>query len=401
MPRSKKLQKEIRTLLALGALMFVLLALPVRSSAGVAISITIAPPVLPVYVQPVCPAEGYIWTPGYWAWGPAGYYWVPGVWVAPPRVGLLWTPGYWGFGSGVYVWHAGYWGPRVGFYGGVHYGFGYTGVGFAGGYWAGNVFRYNTAVTRVNMTVIRNVYVDRTVIRNTTIVNRVSYNGPGGLRAQPTYQERMAMREQRFQPTQAQFAHRQSAGQNRFQFASYNHGRPPVASMDRINGRRYNQQARIANGVSSGQLTPGETRNLERREANTNRQIHSERQANGGRLTPQERQQFNREQNRESRAINQDKRNGAEEHYGNNQVGERRYEQQQRIGQGIRSGQVAPGEAARAENRERNINRQANTERRENNGRLTPGERRQVNREQNHASREIRQEKHNDRNAPK
>ena len=43
------------------------------------ISITIAPPELPVYEQPPLPAPGYIWTPGYWAYGPDGYYWVPGT----------------------------------------------------------------------------------------------------------------------------------------------------------------------------------------------------------------------------------------------------------------------------------------------------------------------------------
>ncbi len=109
-----------------------LLTVPAPSYAGIAISITVAPPVLPVVVQPPCPVEGYIWTPGYWAYGDDGYYWVPGVWVAPPTPGLLWTPGYWGFGGGLYVWHAGYWGPHVGFYGGVNYGFGYFGHGFVG-----------------------------------------------------------------------------------------------------------------------------------------------------------------------------------------------------------------------------------------------------------------------------
>jgi WXXGXW repeat (2 copies) len=48
-------------------------------------------------VQPEIPAPGYIWTPGYWAYGTDGYYWVPGTWVQPPAVGLLWTPGYWGW----------------------------------------------------------------------------------------------------------------------------------------------------------------------------------------------------------------------------------------------------------------------------------------------------------------
>ncbi len=78
---------------------------------SVGVSITVAPPVLPVYVQPPIPAPGYIWTPGYWAYGDAGYYWVPGTWVLPPTVGLLWTPGYWGWSDGVYAFNAGYWGP--------------------------------------------------------------------------------------------------------------------------------------------------------------------------------------------------------------------------------------------------------------------------------------------------
>jgi hypothetical protein len=40
-----------------------------------------APPPLPDYEQPQAPGDGYLWTPGYWAWGGGGYYWVPGGWV--------------------------------------------------------------------------------------------------------------------------------------------------------------------------------------------------------------------------------------------------------------------------------------------------------------------------------
>src|SRR5579862_6679825 len=117
---------------------------------GVGVSIRVGPPALPVYEQPPCPTEGYLWTPGYWAYGPVGYYWVPGTWVIAPYPGALWTPGYWGWSGGVYVWRAGYWGPRVGYYGGINYGFGYTGSGYHGGYWRGNNFYYNQAVTNVN-----------------------------------------------------------------------------------------------------------------------------------------------------------------------------------------------------------------------------------------------------------
>src|SRR5256885_1274651 len=173
-----------------------LAALPVMSDAAVMIgvSVTIAPPALPVYVQPPCPAAGYIWIPGYWAWADDGYYWVPGTWALAPTVGFLWTPGYWGWESGAYLWHGGYWGPHIGFYGGINYGFGYDGVGYEGGYRRGSQFYYNRSVTNISNTNITNVY-NRTVVNNVT-VNRVSFNGgPGGVAARPPNAEPRGVRE--------------------------------------------------------------------------------------------------------------------------------------------------------------------------------------------------------------
>jgi hypothetical protein len=117
------LLKRMGALLPLALLCLVPVSLPAQIGFGVSLSVNIAPPVLPVYVQPPCPTEGYLWTPGYWSWDPDyGYYWVPGTWVEPPQAGLLWTPGYWGYNNGAYGWNAGYWGDTVGFYGGVNYG---------------------------------------------------------------------------------------------------------------------------------------------------------------------------------------------------------------------------------------------------------------------------------------
>lgn len=378
-------------------------ALAPASSAQVAvgISVHIGPPALPVYTQPPCPGDGYLWTPGYWAYGPVGYYWVPGVWVLPPRVGVLWTPGYWGFGGGLYAWHSGYWGPHVGFYGGINYGFGYAGVGFVGGMWAGNVFRYNTAVMNVNTTVVRNVYVNRTVINNTTVVNRTSFNGTGGVVAQPRSEELAAEHEQHFQATSNQISHEQAMSHDRNQLNSFNHGNPSTVAMDRVDGRRYNQQGRIAQGISSGQLTPAETKNLETRETRLNGEIHNERAANGGTLTPGERQQVNRQQNNLSRSIYDDKHNAATEHYGNNEVGQRRYNQQQRIANGVASGQLAPSETAKLEGQQQNINRHVAADRAANGGKLTPQERQNINQRQNSASGKIYNEKHNEKTAPR
>ena len=217
------------------ALAVALLALGVSaaSHAAVAFSVTIAPPVLPVYAQPICPGPGYIWTPGYWAWGPNGYYWVPGTWVIAPYVGALWTPGYWGWANGFYVWHAGYWGPRVGYYGGINYGFGYTGVGFYGGYWRGGVYSYNSAVTNVNVNVVHNTY-NRAVIENSSNVSRVSYNGgAGGINRQPTNEERLAETDRHRAATSVQMQHERLAGNDRGQWASANNGNPGTAATPR------------------------------------------------------------------------------------------------------------------------------------------------------------------------
>lgn len=311
-----------------------LLAAPAASYGAVFISVGFAPPVLPVYTQPICPGDGYLWNPGYWAYGPEGYYWVPGVWVQPPMVGVLWTPPYWGFAGGVYGFHEGYWGPHVGFYGGVNYGFGFGGVGFGGGRWDGGHFAYNTAVNNVNVTNIHNTYVDKTVIVNNNNYSHVSFNGPGGAMARATSQEMQAEHENHVAPTQAQQSHFQAAQANRANFASANGGHPAMAALQRpgqtqgavpargaavtrdgfgnanqVNARQGNQQSRINQGVNSGQLTPGETRNLQNRDTSIKNQAQADRQANGGTLTGQERQQINQRQNNVSQSINNDKRN--------------------------------------------------------------------------------------------
>lgn len=161
-----------------------------------------------------------------------------------------------------------------------------------------------------------------------------------------------------------------------------------------VNQRRENQQDRVANGVQSGQLTAGETKNLEGKEANLNREIRDDRQANGGTLTSQEKQQVNRQQNHLSNQIYNDKHNANTAHYGNNDVGQRRENQQDRIAQGIRSGSLTAGQTAHLENRQQGINQRVAADRQANGGKLTGQEKRQINRAQNHASRNIYKAKH-------
>lgn len=236
---------------------------PSFAQIGVGVVVNVEPPELPVYDQPVCPGDDYIWTPGYWAWDPDvnDYYWVPGTWVEAPEPGFFWTPGYWGWQDTGYVFTAGYWGPVIGFYGGVDYGFGYFGTGFVGGRWDNGHFFYNTAVWNVNTTVIHNTYVDRTVIRETT-VNRVSYNGGrGGITARPTPQEEAAARERHVGPVEAQTRNINAARSNPEFRASQNHGRPTVAATARPGEFKGSGVVAAKEGgtVHTGEARPGNT----------------------------------------------------------------------------------------------------------------------------------------------
>jgi hypothetical protein len=223
--------RTMRTLMIAAAL-----ALPVAmisatpARAEVVISVGFAPPLLPVYAQPLCPGEGYLWTPGYWAYGPDGYFWVPGTWVRPPVIGYLWTPAYWGWGGSAFIFHRGYWGPHIGFYGGINYGFGYGGVGYEGGYWRGNGFYYNRSVNNIRGASVRNVYEHPVAVHNAAF-NHISFNGGnGGIPYRASSEELQAISERHIQPTGEQMQHQNFAAQNRAQFASVNRGRPGVTA---------------------------------------------------------------------------------------------------------------------------------------------------------------------------
>jgi hypothetical protein len=193
------------------------------------VSVSMAPPAMPVYVQPPCPRPDLIWMPGYWHHGFLGYYWVPGAWVPAPYAGALWTPGYWGWTNGLYYWHEGYWGRHIGYYGGVNYGSGYGGVGFAGGEWRGGHFAYNTAVINVDRTVVHTTYINQTIVQQGIVANpnHVSFSGgPGGIHHDPAPEERIAEHEQHVAPTSFQQQHIEAAKADKTSYASANGGHP-------------------------------------------------------------------------------------------------------------------------------------------------------------------------------
>jgi hypothetical protein len=231
--RSMKAANSVRALVLLIAL-FCVPAACFAQAWRVGLAVGIAPPPLPTYEQSPIPGPGYLWTPGYWAYGEDGYYWVPGTWVLAPAPGLLWTPGYWGAAQdGLYVWNAGYWGPRIGFYGGINYGCGYFGIGFAGGYWRHGEFFYNRAVTNINNVSITNVY-NNAVVNRPFGNSRVSHNGgPGGVNLRASAAERSAENAPHYAATGEQRQQEAAAHAQPLLRAALNHGQPPVAATPR------------------------------------------------------------------------------------------------------------------------------------------------------------------------
>ena len=166
------------------------------------------------------------------------------------------------------------------------------------------------------------------------------------------------------------------------------------AQSTEVGQRKENQQDRVAQGVKSGQLTAGETSNLEKKEATINQEVRTDRSLNGGKLTGAERKTVNQQQNQMSKQIYNDKHNASTQHYGNNKVDSRRENQQDRIANGIASGKLNAGQASRLEKGQSALNQEVHTDRTLNGGKLTNGERKQVNNQQNRMSGKIYKAKH-------
>ena len=182
----------------------------------------------------MAPGDGYIWTPGYWSWNvdDSAYYWVPGTWVLAPNVGDLWTPGYWGFENQGYLWHIGYWGPRVGFYGGLNYGYGYNGNGYQGGRWERGQFSYNRAISHVDANVVHHVY--GSALARQDFRAYPSFNGGrAGAPQRPTRDQRDFQTQPHSGPNPDQVQHEHNAVALPTQRATGSHGVPQVAATPR------------------------------------------------------------------------------------------------------------------------------------------------------------------------
>ena len=133
--------------------------------------------------------------------------------------------------TATYDFYPGYWGPTVGFYGGIDYGFGYTGVGYQGGYWRNNQFYYNTAVNNLAGVHIANTYSQAVP----AAANHVSFNGGSGGTTVKATEAQIAARAHTRPPTAEQIQHQQMAGREPGLRFNANHGQPPTMAMRRAN----------------------------------------------------------------------------------------------------------------------------------------------------------------------
>jgi hypothetical protein len=80
-------------------------------------------------------------------------------------------------------------------------------------------------------------------------------------------------------------------------------------------------------------------------------------------------------------------------------INQRKTDQQDRIAQGVKSGQLTAGESSHLEKQEAGINKEERGMRQQDNGHLTKSDRQTIHKQQNQESRRIYRDKHNARKA--
>ena len=115
----------------------------------------------------------------------------------------------------------------------------------------GNTFQYNTAVTRVNTTVVHNTYINNSVKKNVN-ANRTSFNGPNGIKAEPTAEQRAAAANaKKVGPTSQQLSRQQAASKDQNLRASANKGHPNNEAIKSFNKNEGAGQGKGAQGFEA------------------------------------------------------------------------------------------------------------------------------------------------------
>jgi polyhydroxyalkanoate synthesis regulator phasin len=170
-------------------------------------------------------------------------------------------------------------------------------------------------------------------------------------------------------------------------------------SSSRIDERQANQQKRIDSGVKSGELTEQEAKRLQKGQQRVQKMEDKARA--DGRLTAEERQRIERAQDRESKRIHSEThdKQHAKKAPPPSHIDQRQAEQQRRIDEGVKSGQLTKKEAERLQKGQAHIQKMEDKAMAD--GRITPEERRRIEAAQDRESERIRRERHDRQTAKK
>jgi len=176
----------------------------------------------------------------------------------------------------------------------------------------------------------------------------------------------------------------------------------PGQNANEINQLKTQQQKRIADGLANGTLSTAEADALEKKQGQLNDEERQMRAANGGKLTPADQAKLQQQQKQISNQIYQSKHNAANRITDpKSGIGKTEQSQQEKIAQGMKSGQLTSGESTKLENEESKINTERHNDITANGGKLTSQEQAQIKQQQKQVSSQIYKDKHNNQHTGK
>ena len=167
-----------------------------------------------------------------------------------------------------------------------------------------------------------------------------------------------------------------------------------------VDQRHANQQKRVGEGLENGSLTAGEAKHIESKEQNLNKEESNMRKADNGKLTSADKAKLQGQENKLSKDIYSQKHDAQHQQMGGGEIIQRKRDQQKRIGEGLENGSVTSGEAKKLENQQQGINKTELGMRQADGGKLTQGDKKAINQQQNQASKNIYHQKHDAQHQP-
>jgi CRISPR/Cas system-associated endoribonuclease Cas2 len=154
-----------------------------------------------------------------------------------------------------------------------------------------------------------------------------------------------------------------------------------------VNHRLQNQDRRIQQDVNKGELTPGQAANLHHEDQQIRQEERNMAAQNGGHITKGEKKVLNQQENAVNKQIQRDASHP--NHPRRAEVNHRLADQNHRIDQEVKEGELTPGQAANLHHEDQQIRQEEHDMASQNGGHLTPVEQKVLNQQENAVSQQI------------